>query len=146
MCIPYLCAVDEFQHRIFMNPKADAMERRKIWHDIEKEYLPWRDYGDIKFLNDGGFWMQKQHVFLFPFYYIDYALSGICALQFYKKDVNNHTNAWNDYYKLCQIAGKQGYFDTLKEVNLKSPFAEEVIKEVVEFAKEKIKELKDKVK
>ena len=89
--------------------------------------------------------MQKQHIFASPFYYIDYALSSICALQFYEKEVNNHEEAWKDYYKLCQIAGKQGYFDTLKAVNLKSPFEEEVVKHVTEFASARIEELKKKV-
>ncbi len=143
--IPYLCAVDEFQHRVFANPKCSAEERRKIWKDIEEKFLPWRDYGDLPFLENGGFWMQKQHVFLYPFYYIDYALSQICAFQFYKKETENHENAWKDYYKLCTIAGKQGYFDTLKAVNLESPFKEETVKTVVSFVTAQLDELRKKI-
>ena len=144
--IPYLCAVDEFQHRAFANPESDAKEKRKIWKQIEEKFLPWRDYGDLPFLNQGGFWMQKQHIFVNPFYYIDYALSQICAFQFYKKETEDHDSAWEDYYKLCQIAGKQGYFDTLKMVNLESPFKEKTVKNVVNFVTEKISELKQEVK
>lgn len=148
--IPYLCAVDEFQHQVFAKSNTkhvvSAEERRKIWHEIEERFLPDRDYGDIDFLKQGGFWMQKQHIFLFPFYYIDYALAQMSAFQFYKKETINHEDAWKDYYKLCQIAGKQGYFDTLKAVNIKSPFEEETIKEVVEFVCERIEALKKEVK
>jgi len=145
MTIPYLCAVDEFQHQVFANPQCTAKDRRAIWHAIEQRFLPWRDYGDIEFLNEGGFWMQKQHVFLFPFYYVDYALSQICAFQFYKKEIADHETAWADYYKLCQIAGKQGYFDTLKAVNLSSPFEESTIRDVVEFVSGRIEVLKQDV-
>ena len=144
-CIPYLCAVDEFQHRVFADPNCSAADKRRIWKDIEEKFLPWRDYGDLPFLNNGGFWMQKQHVFLYPFYYIDYALSQICAFQFYKKELENHDAAWKDYYKLCSIAGKQGYFDTLKAVNLESPFKEETVKSVVAFVTRKIDELREKI-
>ncbi len=143
--IPYLCAVDEFQHRVFANPKHSAEEIRKIWKEIEEKFLPWRDYGDLPFLENGGFWMQKQHVFLYPFYYIDYALSQICAFQFYKKETEDHKTAWKDYYKLCTIAGKQGYFDTLKAVNLESPFKEETVKTVVAFVTAKLDELRKKI-
>ena len=145
MTIPYLCAVDEFQHQVFKNPKASFMERRAIWKKIEERFLPWRDYGDIKFLQEGGFWMQKQHIFLFPFYYVDYALAQIGAFQFYQKEVKNHEDAWKDYYKLCQIAGKQGYFDTLKLVNIESPFDEECIKKVVEFVESQIEKLREEL-
>ncbi len=145
MTIPYLCAVDEFQGQVFKNPKCSAKERREIWHNIEKRFMPWRDYDDNQFLNDGGFWMQKQHIFLYPFYYIDYAIAQMGAFQFYQKEVKNHEAAWNDYYKLCQIAGKQGYFDTIAKVNVKSPFAEDTIKEIVNFVCERIEILKKEV-
>ena len=145
MTIPYLCAVDEFQHQVFKNPKCTALERRQMWKKIEERFMPWRDYGDNAFLKNGGFWMQKQHVFLFPFYYIDYALAQIGAFQFYKKEVDNHEAAWNDYYKLCQIAGKQGYFDTLNKVNIESPFKEETIKDIVEFVKGQIEKLRSEL-
>ena len=140
--IPYLCAVDEFQTRVYQNPNATPNELRAMWHDIEKIFLPWRDYDDCKFLNEGGFWMQKQHIFLYPFYYIDYALSQICAFQFYQRETINHEETWKDYYKLCQIAGKQGYLKTLELVNLKSPFDENTIKETIDFIVKKIDELK----
>jgi len=145
MTIPYLCAVDEFQHRVFAEPDSTAARKREIWHDIETRFLPWRDYGDIEFLKQGGFWMQKQHVFLFPFYYVDYALAQMCAFQFYEKETVDHEAAWKEYYKLCGIAGRQGYKETLGLVGLKSPFDEETIKSVVAFVEGRIEQLKKEV-
>ena len=143
-CIPYLCAVDEFQHRVFTEENPNAARRREIWKDIEKTFLPWRDYGDDEFLSGGGFWMQKQHIFLYPFYYVDYALAQVCAFLFYKRELEDHEDAFADYYKLCRIAGKKGYLETLKAVNLKSPFEHATIDEVVDFVKEQIEKLKEK--
>ena len=71
--IPYMVCVDEFQHKVFENIGMTAKERRAIWHQLELTYMPWRNYDGHKFLEEGGFWMQKQHIFLNPFYYIDYA-------------------------------------------------------------------------
>ena len=42
--MPYMACVDEFQHRVYAENLTDAMERRKVWHELEKIYLPWRDY------------------------------------------------------------------------------------------------------
>lgn len=130
--VPYLVSVDEFQHRVFEKPDMTAMERRGVWKEIEQKYLPWRDYDGNEFLDGGGFWMQKQHVFLYPFYYVDYALAQLCAFQFLIKMRADRGAAWNDYYRLCQAGGSLGYFDLLKYANLDNPFEEKTVKEVTE--------------
>ena len=143
--IPYLVSVDLFQHKVFENPKMTALERRKIWRDIEKEYMPWRDYEDNEFLNNGGFWMQKQHIFLYPFYYIDYALAQTCAFQFLIKYRNDFDSAWNDYLNLCKAGGTKGYFDLLEVANLRNPFKEGTVKEVVSEVEKIINEFGEKI-
>ena len=130
--IPYMVAVDEFQHRVFEKPAMTAKERRTVWHELEKIYLPWRDYDGHPFLEEGGFWMQKQHIFLFPFYYIDYALAQICAIQFYGRAKKDRKKAWADYYRLCQAGGSKGYFDLLKLAELDNPFHEGTVKKTVD--------------
>ena len=79
--IPYMVCVDEFQHKVFENIGMTAKERRAIWHQLELTYMPWRNYDGHKFLEEGGFWMQKQHIFVNPFYYIDFALLELAGLK-----------------------------------------------------------------
>ena len=141
--ITYLVSVDEFQHRVFEKEQPSAEGLRTIWKDIERKFMPWRSYGDNNFLNNGGFWMQKQHIFMYPFYYVDYALAMICALQFYLKMRKDRESAWKDYMKLCSLGGSLGYFDLLKEADLKNPFEEDTIREVAEGVSEVLKKLEE---
>ena len=120
--LPYMCVVDEFQHRVYERPDMSARERRQVWRAIEKEYMPWRDYDGEPFLEEGGFWMQKQHIFLYPFYYIDYALAQLCAFQYYGRMKTDRAAAWADYLRLCRAGGTKGYFELLAEGNLLNPF------------------------
>ena len=129
--IPYLVSVDEFQHRVYENPAMGAKERRAVWHEIEQKYLPWRNYDGVKFLEEGGFWMQKQHIFLYPFYYVDYALAQVCAFSFYGRMKQNHTEAWASYLNLCRAGGSKGYFDLLALAGLDIPFAEGSVEKAV---------------
>ncbi|QSX04832.1 M3 family oligoendopeptidase [Sedimentibacter sp. zth1] len=131
MVIPYIACVDEFQHKIYEIPNMSALKRREIWRELEKEYMPWRDYDGNEFLENGGFWMQKQHIFLYPFYYIDYALAQICVYELYGRMKEDKEKAWNDYYELCKAGGSKGYFELLKLANLKNPFEEETMKEAI---------------
>ena len=122
--IPYMAVVDEYQHRVYEAPDMTAMERRAVWREIEKAYMPWRDYDGNAFLEGGSFWMQKQHIFLYPFYYIDYALAQLCAFQFYGRMKEDRPRAWQDYLRLCRAGGTKGYFELLEEGSLLNPFRE----------------------
>ena len=120
--IPYLVCVDEFQHAVYADPDMGEADWRKTWREIEKKYMPWRDYDGNEFLESGGFWMQKLHVFLYPFYYIEYALAQVCAFQYYGRMKENRQAAWNDYLRLCRAGGTKGYFELLETGNLLNPF------------------------
>ena len=129
--IPYLVSVDEYQHRVFEKPDMTPQERRTAWREIERIYMPWRDYDGNTFLEEGGFWMQKPHIFLDPFYYIEYALAQTCAFQFYDRMKRDRAKAWEDYCRLCRAGGTQGYFQLLKLADLRSPFEPGSVKQSV---------------
>ena len=132
LSIPYLTMVDEFQHRVYAKPDMTRDERYAVWKELEADYLPWRDYDGDPFLEKGGFWMQKQHIFLFPFYYIDYALAQMGAFDFYLKHLQDPKKAWADYLALCRAGGSVGYFELLRIGNVRSPFDESTVRDVTE--------------
>ena len=129
--LPYGVAVDEFQHVVYENPNMSIEERNAAWKAIEEKYLPHRDYDGNAFLEKGGFWQRQSHIFASPFYYIDYTLAQICAFQFWKKDQEDHTGAWKDYLRLCQVGGSQSFLDLVKYANLQSPFDDGCVESVV---------------
>ena len=138
--IPYMACVDEFQHRMYENIDLTPLERRHVWREIEKKYMPWRDYDGEAFLEEGGFWMQKQHIFLYPFYYIDYALAQMCAFQYYGRMKTDRAGAWEDYLRLCRAGGTKGYFELLKEGALLNPFEEGTVEKSVGHVIEEIRQ------
>ena len=142
--IPYLVSVDEFQHRVFENPSSGPADWRRFWKETERKYMPWRSYDGNEFLESGGFWMQKQHIFLYPFYYVDYALAQLGAFSLFRKQTEGG-DAWGDYLKLCGMGGKYGYFDTLKEAGIPCPLEEETVKATAEFAEKEIAAMKAKI-
>lgn len=137
-CVPYMACVDEFQHRVYEEKLFDAMERRKVWSELEKKYMPWRDYDGNAFLENGGFWMQKQHIFMEPFYYIDYALARFGSLEYYGHMMQDYQSAWEDYYHLCCAGGSRSYPELLKIGNLSSPLEEGTVKKILDSIEEYI--------
>ena len=139
--IPYGVTVDEFQHWVYENPEVTPQERREKWLEIEKKYLPTRDYGEVNELKNGIFWFRQGHIFSSPFYYIDYTLAQVCAFQFWIKSREDREKAWQDYLNLCKLGGSKSFFQLMKSANLKNPFEEGTLAAVIP----KIKEYLDSV-
>lgn len=129
--IPYGVTVDEFQHFVYENPDASPAERKQAWREIERKYLPHRDYADNDYLERGGFWQKQGHIFNTPFYYIDYTLAQICAFQFWKKMHEDRKDAWEKYIHLCRQGGSKSFTELVKVAGLISPFEEGCVTSVI---------------
>lgn len=129
--IPYGVAVDEFQHYVYENSGVTPGERKRAWRTIEKKYLPYRNYDENSYLERGCFWHQQGHIFQTPFYYIDYTLAQICALQFWKRMHENRDAAWSDYLALCKQGGSKSFLQLVEVAKLTSPFSDGCVESVV---------------
>ncbi|QPC46146.1 M3 family oligoendopeptidase [Mangrovibacillus cuniculi] len=120
--LPYGVAVDEFQHFVYENPTATPEERKNYWSDLEKKYLPHKDYDGFDYLNRGGMWQRQGHIYNSPFYYIDYTLAQVCAFQFFALAEEDRESAWNAYVELCKEGGRQSFLGLVAKAGLQSPF------------------------
>ena len=134
--VPFGVAVDEFQHIMYANPNLTPKERTYEWHKLEEKYMPWRKYEDDEFMERGGFWYHKLHIFLYPFYYINYTLTTMGAMEFKKKYEEDKEAAWKDYLTLCNVGGSLSYLETLKAAHLSVPFEEGSVKRAISYAKD----------
>ncbi|BBH20074.1 oligoendopeptidase F [Paenibacillus baekrokdamisoli] len=129
--IPYGVTVDEFQHYVYENPDATLADRKKAWRDIERKYLPHRNYADNEYLEQGSFWHKQGHIFSSPFYYIDYTLAQLCAFQFWKKMHEDRSAAWTEYLNLCRQGGSLSFTELAKVAGLISPFEDGCVTSVI---------------
>ena len=130
--IPYGIVVDEFQHKIYENPSMSIEERKNIWRNIEKKYLPHKNYEGCDFLEKGTWWYKQGHIFKNPFYYIDYTLAQICSLQFWKKYREDSEKTWQDYINICKVGGTKSFLEIVEIGNLKSPFEDGCVESIID--------------
>lgn len=130
--IPYGVLVDDFQHWVYKNIDASPLERKAKWRELEEIYTPGIDYDGNEFLEMGSKWQRQSHIYENPFYYIDYCLAQVCAFQFwskiFQKGESEFGKALTDYIKLCKAGGTKPFLELVEFANLKSPFEENVIK------------------
>jgi M3 family oligoendopeptidase len=133
--LAYGTAVDHFQHEIYAHPEMSADERHDCWREIERTYLPWRDWGDLEHPARGGRWQLQRHIYLAPFYYIDYVLAQTCALQFWSWSEEDPEGARRAYVALCARGGSLPFQALVRSAGLISPFDEGCLAQVVDRAR-----------
>jgi M3 family oligoendopeptidase len=132
--LPYGVAVDHFQHLVYAHPAATPAERHEMWQEVERRYLPWRDYGDLEHPNRGGLWQEKRHIYIAPFYYIDYTLALCCALQFWVKAASDRDATLESYVALCARGGEAPFRELVRSAGLRVPFEAGALQDVITAA------------
>ncbi|MBV8600025.1 MAG: M3 family oligoendopeptidase [Candidatus Eremiobacteraeota bacterium] len=134
--LPWGCAIDHFQHLVYAAPGASPDERRAMWLEMQRRYLPWRDFGDLAYPAAGNAWQYQLHVYGLPFYYIDYTLAQCCALQFWAQARRAQDDAVERYVRLCALGGSRSFRELVAAAGLESPFDGKALTGVVAEAKD----------
>ena len=134
--IPYGTMVDHFQHIVYEKPEMTPAERHAVWKELLGVYMPWMQLGsEIPFYGDGEGWQRQLHIYVNPFYYIDYCLAQTVALQFWARIQKDLPDAWAHYMAYTRQGGSRVFTELLKNAELDSPFEESCLRGVCEEAK-----------
>jgi oligoendopeptidase F len=109
-----------------------------MWQEMERTYLPWLKWGDLKHPAGGRRWQAQLHIYGHPFYYIDYTLALTCALQFWLRAAEDRTAALNAYVDLCRRGGSAAFGELVKSAGLVSPFETGCLDRVVDHARREL--------
>ena len=134
----YVCVVDEFQHWVYENPEADPREREEKWSEIVAIYLPGVDYSGYEEF-EKTIWYGQGHIFWRPFYYIDYAIAEIGAIQLGMVDREDPERAMKSYVDLCRLGGQKSVLGIFASAGLRSPFGEtDLFEEIAGYLAEEL--------
>ncbi len=105
--LPQMLIVDQFQHWMYENPNHTAKERNEKYLELHKTY-------QSNVVNIEGYenwiatsWLPVLHIFELPFYYIEYAIAQLGALQMYKQYKENPKQAIENYKKALSLGSSK---------------------------------------
>jgi M3 family oligoendopeptidase len=143
MLMPWANAIDEFQHYLYKNVSATPDERKAKWREIEKIYMPEKDYDGLDFLERGASFYQIAHIFESPFYFIDYDIAHNCATQLWIRYNENPSEGWKDYLNICKVGGSESLVELVQRARLLSPFEEGSLRNIIEYVDKWIEQFND---
>ena len=104
--ITWVATIDAFQHEIYRNPNLDRDGRTALWLDLDQRFgvpCDWSGLEDIRKMQ----WQRQLHLFEVPFYYIEYGIAQLGALQLWQRSTSDHAGALNDYKSALRLGGSK---------------------------------------
>ena len=103
---PWIATIDAFQHWLYTHPGRSADERRAAWVRTFKRFHPVVDYGGYEDVLE-HLWHRQLHVFLVPFYYVEYGIAQLGALQVWQRLRADHAAAVRQYRAALALGGSR---------------------------------------
>ena len=130
--IPYGCMVDEFQHKMYESPEMTPDERNAFWLSLEAKYRPYLDFDGLPFYARGAGWQRQLHIYMYPFYYIDYCMAQTIAFQFWFASLDDKDAAWKNYLAFVDKAGTETFEGLVKGAHLQLPYEKGAMRKIGE--------------
>jgi len=103
---PYMAVVDAFQHWVYTHPEsaADPAKCDEMWTGLWARFMPDVDWSGLEEEMVTG-WQRKLHIFKYPFYYVEYGLAQLGAVQVWRNALQNQAEAVARYRQALALGG-----------------------------------------
>ena len=130
--------VDRFQHWLYTNIGHSHQERDDYFESLLKDFqdpvVNWAGFENIK----RNLWQNQLHIFEVPFYYIEYAIAQLGALQNYRNFVQDPEKALHDYSEALKLGNSKPIPDVWQRMNCEFDFSANKLSELMSFVTEEL--------
>jgi len=132
--LPWIATIDAFQHWIYANPNHTREERTEYWLSLRDRFgskMDWKDNEDFRELS----WQQQGHLFGVPFYYIEYGIAQLGALQLWQTHRKSPEKALKDYENAMKLGNTKILPELFAAAELKLGFDEKHVDSLINEVK-----------
>ena len=131
-----VCVVDAFQHWVYAAPKHEYEKRSQYWFGLLERF----EYFNPKVYTNNTLaqrvysesWQKIGHLFRSPFYFIEYAISQIGALQLWKNVRMDSKQAIRQFREALSLGGSKPLPELWATAGLTFEFSEDVLRSLIE--------------
>jgi oligoendopeptidase F len=143
--LPYMAVVDAFQHWIYVDAPAGvtAANLDAKWCELWDRFMVGIDYAGLQAEKETG-WHRKQHIFTDPFYYVEYGLAQLGAMQVWRNALQDQRKAVADYRTALALGGTRGLAQLFTAAGGQFAFDRRTVGELMALVEEQLGLLTDK--
>ncbi len=136
--LPWIAAVDEFQHWLYTHPEHSQSERDTAWTKIYKKYACLEVcYAGVEEAFVFG-WQHQSHIYEEPFYYIEYAIAQLGALELWMHYQEQGDEALQQFFSALALGGQFSVTEIYRQAGLNFTFSENRIVKLAQFFGEQL--------
>ncbi len=144
--LAHVASIDAFQHWIYTNPEgADATARDAAWLRIRSRFETGIDWAGLE-RERVARWFRQLHVFLYPFYYIEYGIAQLGALQVWRNDRRDPTEAVRRYRSALALGATRPLPELYAAAGVRLAFDAAMIGELVAEVEDELATLRATLK
>lgn len=134
----WVAIIDSFQHWIYENPTHSVNDRKQMWLKIHKRFggdcVDWEGLE----MERAFLWHRQLHIFEVPFYYIEYGIAQLGALQLWSNAQKDWAKALSDFHRGLSLGGSRPLPILYQEAGIRFDFSRETIAPLMEALKQEI--------
>ena len=137
---PWMAVVDGFQHWIYTHPGHTRAERKAAYLELMDRFggeVDWNGFEETRAYS----WHRQLHIFLYPFYYVEYGIAQLGALQVWANSRRDKAKALNDYKRSLALGGSRPLPELFSAAGCKFQFDGATIKPLIELAETELAKL-----
>ncbi len=134
---PWVATIDAFQHFIYTHPKHTHDERRACWLSLRERFGGIADYTGYEEALAAA-WHRQLHLFQVPFYYIEYGIAKLGALQVWKNAMADRAGAIDQYRTALALGGSRPLPELFESAGAKFDFSEKTLTPLIAAIREKL--------
>lgn len=130
---PFMAMIDAFQHWVYTTDNPDTIARGDKWLELAHRFQPYIDYSGLENYNRVRW--QYPHVFTVPFYYIEYGIAQVGALQVWKNSLQNEKTAIQDYLHALALGGSKSLPELFTAAGIRFAMDKNTLQELVDLVR-----------
>ncbi len=131
LLFPWISIIDLFQHWLYTEESLNRNSLINKWKKLIDSFHSYIDYKGSNFSYSYG-WVKQLHLFEVPFYYIEYALAQLGALQLWANYKKNPHLTINQYMKGLSLGGSKPLPELYEAIGIKFDFSEKMLKKLID--------------
>jgi oligoendopeptidase F len=134
---PWIATVDAFQHWIYSHPGHTRAERQRAWLELMDRFG-----GDVDWSGDeparANLWHRQLHIFLHPFYYVEYGIAQLGALQVWFNAKKDKARALEAYHRGLALGGSRPLPELFEAAGCRFDFSRQTVQPLVQLVQSEL--------
>ncbi|MDB5354808.1 MAG: putative family peptidase [Phycisphaerales bacterium] len=138
--LPWMATIDSFQHWLYTNPTHTRAQRTSHWMSLLNRFTAGVDWSGYEAARESS-WQRQLHLYHSPFYYIEYGIAQLGALQLWMKARHDPRQALANYRSALALGGTRTLPELFRTAGIAFDFSHKTLRPLMEAMGEELEAL-----